>query len=169
MWKNFVDLLTYLMLIFSLSRFSLLLLLFAADGGGGGGAAVILAHGMHGQECMHVYVQCRVYSVQSVQRTGWIGARWRFICAYFSILFNVTNAVALMHEDDADIWVSIIPTECPHFNVDAAVIVIISFAPFLSLSLSLTFLPFEVACSRSHEMFQKLFDSMHAIPLSIFA
>lgn len=38
-----------------------------------------------------------------------------------------------------------------------------------SLSLSLTFLPFEVACSRSHEMFQKLFDSMHAIPLSIFA
>lgn len=50
MWKNFVDLLTYLMLIFSLSRFSLLLL-FAADGGGGSAAAVILAHGMHACVC----------------------------------------------------------------------------------------------------------------------
>lgn len=47
MRKNFVDLFTYLMLIFSLSFFVVVVVSVTGGGGDGGGGAVIFTHGMH--------------------------------------------------------------------------------------------------------------------------
>lgn len=95
---------------------------------------------------------------------GRIGTQWPCVCACFVILFNVTNAVAVMH--DADIWVTVILVRSFHFHF----FLFISsynyrcyFILFRSLVRIKCFKKFLILCLLF--LFMNLFPSLH---LSIF-